>query len=84
MSAPARAGRLGLQLWFGALALGALLAGCETDMDGAADYVASVGGLIDHSPPARPSLVQIFIASTRRGETATRRGKHRARACAMR
>jgi esterase/lipase superfamily enzyme len=56
-------------LAFGALALGALLAGCETDMDGAADYVASVGGLIDHSPPARPSLVQIFIASTRQGES---------------
>jgi len=69
MSAAARVGRRGLQLSLSALALGALLAGCETDMDGAADYVASVGGLIDHSPPARPSLVQIFIASTRRGES---------------
>ncbi|MGA2793969.1 MAG: hypothetical protein ABSE69_10610 [Roseiarcus sp.] len=57
MSATARVHRRRLWLSLSALALAALLAGCETDMDGAADYVASVGGLIDHSPPARPSLV---------------------------
>ena len=51
-------------------ALCALLGGCiETDVDGAATYVGSLGGMIDHSPPARPSVVQIFIASTRKGES---------------
>ena len=54
----------------GALALCALLAGCiETDVEGAANYVGSMGGLMDHAPPARPSVVQIFIASTRKGES---------------
>jgi esterase/lipase superfamily enzyme len=54
----------------GVLALCALLAGCiETDVEGAASYVGSIGGLMDHSPPARPSVVQIFIASTRKGES---------------
>jgi esterase/lipase superfamily enzyme len=53
-----------------ALALCALLSGCiETDVEGAANYVGSMGGMLDHAPPARPSVVQIFIASTRRGES---------------
>jgi esterase/lipase superfamily enzyme len=52
-----------------ALALCALLGACaQTDVEGAANYVGSMGGLIDHAPPARPSVVQIFIASTRKGE----------------
>ncbi len=69
MTTAARGYRNTHGLAFGVLALGALLAGCETDMEGATDYVASVGGLMDHSPPARPSMVQIFIASTRAGES---------------
>lgn len=52
------------------VALCALVGACaETDVEGAANYVGSMGGLIDHSPAARPSVVQIFIASTRRGES---------------
>jgi esterase/lipase superfamily enzyme len=46
------------------------LAGCVTDsVEGAADYVGSVAGVIDHAPPKKPSVVQIFIASTRKGES---------------
>src|SRR5277367_3606223 len=53
-----------------ALALCALLTACaETDVEGAANYVGSMGGMLAHSPPARPSVVQIFIASTRKGES---------------
>jgi esterase/lipase superfamily enzyme len=48
----------------------ALLAGCvDTAVEGAADYVGSAGGLLAHAPAGRPSVVQIFIASTRKGET---------------
>lgn len=47
----------------------ALLAGCfDTAVEGAADYVGSAGGLFAHAPPPKPRVVQIFIASTRRGE----------------
>ena len=56
---------------FRALAVAALcapLAGC-LDTEGAAGYVGSLGGLVAHAPPPRPSLVQIFIASTRKGES---------------
>ena len=53
-----------------ALAFAALLGGCvESTLDGAADYVGSVGGLIDHKPDPKPRVVQIFIASTRKGES---------------
>ena len=53
-----------------ALALCALLSACvETDVEGAANYVGSMGGMLDHTPAARPSMVQIFIASTRKGES---------------
>jgi esterase/lipase superfamily enzyme len=57
-------GRFGL-----VLALGLILAGCvETDIQGAADYVGSFGGgPTMGAPTARP--VQIFIASTRQGES---------------
>src|SRR5581483_9737780 len=52
------------------LAACALLGGCVTDSVGdAADYVGSVAGVIDHAPPKKPSVVQIFIASTRKGES---------------
>jgi esterase/lipase superfamily enzyme len=55
---------------FAILAACALLAGCaETDVEGAANYVGTMGGMIDHSPPRKPSMVQIFIASTRKGES---------------
>jgi esterase/lipase superfamily enzyme len=51
------------------LALGFALAGCAaTDMEGAAHYVGSLGG--GPSAAARqPRPVQIFIASTRKGES---------------
>jgi esterase/lipase superfamily enzyme len=53
-----------------ALAICALTAGCaETDVDGAANYVGSIGGMFDHAPPLKPSMVQIFIASTRKGDS---------------
>jgi esterase/lipase superfamily enzyme len=53
-----------------ALALCVLLTACaDTDVEGAANYVGSMGGMLAHSPPARPSVVQIFIASTRKGES---------------
>lgn len=56
-------GRLGL-----IVTLGLGLAGCETDMQGAANYVGSLGASqAVAAPGARP--VQLFIASTRRGET---------------
>ncbi len=57
-------GRLGL-----AVALGLALSGCvETDLEGAANYVGSFGGGPSAgAPKARP--VQIFVASTRKGET---------------
>jgi esterase/lipase superfamily enzyme len=52
------------------LAATAALAGCvETDIEGAASYVGSMGGLADHHPEVKPRIVQIFIASTRKGET---------------
>ena len=48
------------------MALGA----CITDgVEGAADYVGTAAGVIDHTPPRKPSVVQIFIASTRKGES---------------
>ena len=54
----------------GALALAAGLAGCiETDVEGAADYVGSIGGMTRSSAAAKPRVVQIFIASTRKGES---------------
>jgi esterase/lipase superfamily enzyme len=53
-----------------ALTLCALLAACaENDVEGAANYVGSIGGMLDHAPPRKPSMVQIFIASTRKGES---------------
>jgi esterase/lipase superfamily enzyme len=57
-------GRLGL-----AIALGLALSGCvETDFEGAANYVGSFGGgPATGAPKARP--VQIFVASTRKGES---------------
>jgi esterase/lipase superfamily enzyme len=46
------------------------LGGClDQDIEGAADYVGSFGGLADRAPSPKPRIVQIFIASTRRGET---------------
>jgi esterase/lipase superfamily enzyme len=61
--------RLALGL-FAAVALCGLVSACvETDVDGAANYVGSMGGMLDHTPPFRPSVVQIFIASTRKGES---------------
>ena len=50
------------------VALGFALSGCvETDIEGAANYVGSLGGgPTAAAPRARP--VQIFIASTRQGE----------------
>jgi esterase/lipase superfamily enzyme len=55
-------GRVGLLL-----ALGLGLSGCQ-DVEGAASYVGSLGGgPAAAAPAARP--VQIFIASTRKGET---------------
>jgi esterase/lipase superfamily enzyme len=56
-------GRLGL-----VLALGLALAGCETDIEGAANYVGSLGGGPSVGAP-RAHPVQIFIASTRKGES---------------
>jgi len=56
-------GRLGL-----VVALGLALAGCETDMEGAANYVGSLGGgPTIGAPKAQP--VQLFVASTRKGES---------------
>jgi esterase/lipase superfamily enzyme len=56
-------GRLGL-----VVALGFALVGCETDIEGAANYVSSLGGgPTVGAPTARP--VQLFIASTRKGES---------------
>ncbi len=52
-----------------ALALAALLGGCVEDFDGAADYVGTFGGLTDHKLEPKPRVVQIFIASTRKGES---------------
>jgi esterase/lipase superfamily enzyme len=55
---------------FAALALAVALGGCiETDVEGAAGYVASIGGLTDRQTEAKPRIVQIFIASTRKGES---------------
>jgi hypothetical protein len=60
----------GAQAVLAALALCGLLTACaDTDVEGAANYVGSMGGMLAHSPPARPSVVQIFIASTRKGES---------------
>jgi esterase/lipase superfamily enzyme len=52
-------------------ALAALcLGGClDQDIEGAAGYVGSFGGLTDRAPSPKPRIVQIFIASTRKGET---------------
>ena len=47
------------------VALAAALGGC-VDMEGAADYVGIGGG---STLPARPRIVQVFIASTRKGES---------------
>ncbi|HEY1941601.1 MAG TPA: alpha/beta fold hydrolase [Roseiarcus sp.] len=48
--------------------LSLVLAGCETDIEGAAGYVGSLaGGPSAAAPTARP--VQLFVASTRKGET---------------
>ncbi len=60
----AEVGRLGL-----VVALGLALSGCvETDLEGAASYVGSLGGgPAAAAAKARP--VQLFIASTRKGET---------------
>ncbi len=53
-----------------AVALAALLGGCVEDgFEGAADYVGSVGGLVERLPQPKPRVVQIFIASTRKGES---------------
>ncbi len=50
------------------VALGFALAGCAaTDMEGAAHYVGSLGGGSTAAAP-KPRPVQIFIASTRKGE----------------
>jgi esterase/lipase superfamily enzyme len=54
----------------GVFAMTAALGGCvETDIEGAADYVGSIGGLSGHQADVKPRIVQIFIASTRKGET---------------
>jgi esterase/lipase superfamily enzyme len=54
----------------GVFAITAALGGCvETDIEGAADYVGSIGGLSGHQAEVKPRIVQIFIASTRKGET---------------
>ncbi len=45
---------------------GLALSGCETDMAGAAAYVGGIGGPSAAAPSAQP--VQLFIASTRKGE----------------
>jgi esterase/lipase superfamily enzyme len=51
-----------------ALTLCLALGGCvDTDLGGAASYVGSIGG--SSSPEARPSAVQVFVASARAGET---------------
>lgn len=42
------------------------LSGCETDLAGAAAYVGGIGGPSVGAPSAQP--VQLFIASTRKGE----------------
>ncbi len=49
-----------------AAALAAGLSGC-VDMDGASNYVANLGGAGAAAPT--PSMVQVFIASTRKGES---------------
>ena len=57
-------GRLGL-----VLALGFALSGCvESEIEGAANYVGSLGGGPSLGAP-RAHPVQIFIASTRKGES---------------
>jgi esterase/lipase superfamily enzyme len=56
----------GLCRWTLILALAGAAAGC-VEMDGATDYVANLGGANLSAP--RPSLVQVFIASTRKGES---------------
>jgi esterase/lipase superfamily enzyme len=51
-----------------AAGLGLLLSGCvATDMEGAANYVGALSGA--HAAAAHPQPVQIFIASTRQGES---------------
>ena len=73
-----RVGRL--QSWALVVALAAALGGC-VDMEGAADYVGQCCGGGSAATP-RPRLVQVFIASTRKGETgaaaetASRDGTH--------
>ena len=52
-----------------AFVLAALLAGCVEDFDGAANYVGTFGGLTEHKLEPKPRVVQIFIASTRKGES---------------
>jgi esterase/lipase superfamily enzyme len=56
-----------LRSWALVAALAAALGGC-VDMEGAADYVGMCCGS-GSAPVARPRLVQVFIASTRKGET---------------
>ena len=51
-----------------ALALCLALGGCiDTGIDGAAAYVGSIGG--PSAPLAKPSAVQVFVVSTRAGES---------------
>jgi esterase/lipase superfamily enzyme len=56
-----------LQSWALVAALAAALGGC-VDMEGAADYVGMCCGGGSAAAP-RPRLVQVFIASTRKGES---------------
>jgi esterase/lipase superfamily enzyme len=49
--------------------LAALLGGCVDDFDDAANYVGTFGGLTEHKLEPKPRVVQIFIASTRKGES---------------
>jgi esterase/lipase superfamily enzyme len=52
-----------------AFLMAALLGGCVEDFDGAANYVGTFGGLTEHKLEPKPRVVQIFIASTRKGES---------------
>jgi esterase/lipase superfamily enzyme len=57
---------VGLRRFAVALAFAVTLGGC-VDIDGASTYVGGLGGGGGASPP--PKMVQVFIASTRKGES---------------
>ena len=62
----ARAGLLSLWRFAVAAGLAVGLSGC-VDIDGATSYVGGLGGA--GAPPLPPKMVQVFIASTRKGES---------------